>query len=56
MIDIEYIRSFFPPAIAIAERLKDVDLNHKKRDFSHLVFKELNAVRILQFPDVVAAL
>ena len=79
MIDIEYIRSFFPPAIAcesrfnrymlkeylqllildhlaIAERLKDVDLNHKKRDFSHLVFNEQNAERILQFPNVVAAL
>ena len=39
---------------AIAERLKDVDLNHKKRDFSHLVFNEQNAERILQFPDVVA--
>jgi len=79
MIDIEYIRSFFPPTIAresrfdrymlkeylqllildhlaIAERLKDVDLNHKKRDFSHLVFNEQNAERILQFPNVVAAL
>ncbi len=41
---------------AIAERLKDIDLNHKKRDFSHLVFNEHNAERILQFPDVVAAL
>ena len=41
---------------AIAERLKDVNLNHKKRDFSHLVFNEHNAERILQFPDVVAAL
>ena len=40
----------------IAERMKDVDLNHKKRDFSHLVFNEQNAERILQFPDVVAAL
>ena len=41
---------------AIAERLKDIDLNHKKRDFSHLVFNEQNAERILQFPDVIAAL
>jgi predicted nucleotidyltransferase component of viral defense system len=41
---------------AIAERLKNVDLNYKKRDFSHLVFNEQNAERILQFPDVVAAL
>ena len=31
-------------------------MNHKKRDFSHLVFNEQNAERILQFPDVVAAL
>jgi predicted nucleotidyltransferase component of viral defense system len=42
--------------VAIAERLKDVDLSQKKRDFSHLVFNEQNAERILQFPDVVAAL
>ena len=41
---------------AIAERLKDVDLNQKKRDFSHLVFNEQNAERILLFSDVVAAL
>jgi hypothetical protein len=41
---------------AVSERLKDVDLNHKKRDFSHLVFNEQNAERILQFPNVVAAL
>ena len=41
---------------AIAERLKVIDLNHKKRDFFHLVFNEKNAERILQFPDVVAAL
>ena len=41
---------------AIAERLKDVDLNHKKRDFSHLVFNEHHAERILRFPDVVEAL
>lgn len=40
----------------ITERLKNIDLNHKKRDFSHLVFKEQNAERILLFPDVVAAL
>lgn len=40
----------------IAERLNDVDLNHKKRDFSHLVFNEQNAERILKFPDVVAIL
>ena len=39
----------------IAERLKDIDLNHKKRDFSHLVFNEQSADRILQFPDVIAA-
>ena len=41
---------------AVVERLKIIDLNHKKRDFSHLVFNEQNAERILLFPDVMAAL
>ncbi|MBR7018481.1 MAG: nucleotidyl transferase AbiEii/AbiGii toxin family protein [Prevotella sp.] len=41
---------------AIAQRLKDIDMNQKKRDFSHLVFNEQNVDRILQFPNVVAAL
>lgn len=41
---------------AIAELLKSVDLNHKKRDFAHLLFNEQNAERILLFPKVVAAL
>ena len=38
---------------AIAERLKEVDLNHKKRDFMHLLFNETNAERILQFEEVI---
>lgn len=41
---------------AIAERLREIDLNQKKRDFSQLIFNEQNAERILQFPNVVAAL
>lgn len=41
---------------AVAERLHDIDLNKKKRDFSHLVFNEQHAERILQFSDVVADL
>lgn len=92
MIDIEYIRSFFPATIArdnrfdrymlkeylskakpnleflaarsgissmealktaVSERLKEVDLNQKKRDFMHLLFNEKNAERILQFPKIV---
>jgi predicted nucleotidyltransferase component of viral defense system len=40
----------------LAERLKGIDLNQKKRDFSHLVFNERNAERILQFPDLVEEL
>ncbi len=40
--------------ITIAERLKEIDLNHKKRDFMHLLFNEANADRILHFADVVA--
>ena len=40
----------------LAERLKDIDFNHKRRDFSHLVFNESNAGRIMQFVDVVSSL
>lgn len=40
----------------IAERLKDVDLSKKKRDFMHLLFTESNAGRILQFPEVAQAM
>lgn len=38
---------------ALAERLRDIDLNQKKQDFAHLVFNERNADRILQFPSIV---
>ena len=38
---------------AMAERLKDVDLNQKRRDFLHLLFYEANADRVLQFEEVV---
>lgn len=41
---------------ALTERLKEVDLNQKKRDFGHLLFNEANADRILQFPEVVATI
>ena len=41
---------------AVTEQLHDIDLNQKKRDFSHLVFNEQHSERILQFPDVVADL
>ena len=41
---------------AITERVKDIDLNQKKRDFSHLVFNESNAERIMRFAEVVASL
>jgi len=37
----------------LTERLKEVDLNQKKRDFRHLLFNEANADRILQFKEVV---
>jgi hypothetical protein len=40
----------------IIERLKEMDLNHKKRDFMHLLFNESNADRILQFSEVVASM
>ena len=38
---------------AVTERLKDIDLNQKKHDFSHLIFNESNAERILRFAEVV---
>lgn len=41
---------------AVAELLQKTDLNHKKRDFMHLLFNEANADRILQFPQVVASM
>ena len=40
----------------IAEQLQEIDLNHKRRDFMHLLFNESNADRILQFPKVVASM
>ena len=39
--------------LAIKQRLQDVDLNQKKRDFAHLLFNESNADRILQFKEIV---
>lgn len=40
----------------IAEQLQEIDLNHKRRDFVHLLFNESNVDRILQFPQVVASI
>lgn len=39
--------------VALAERLKGIDLNQKKRDFAHLVFNEAHAERITSFPELV---
>ena len=41
---------------ALLERLKGIDLSQKQHDFSHLVFNEQNAGRILHFAYVVATL
>jgi hypothetical protein len=41
---------------AVAEKLREVDMEMKCRDFVHLLFNERNADRICQFPEVVAAL
>ena len=40
----------------VAERLQEIDLNHKKRDFMHLLFNESNADKILQFQEVVPSI
>ena len=41
---------------AVIEKLKEVDLNQKKRDFEHLLFNEANAERVLLFENVVSKL
>lgn len=38
---------------AIADRMQEIGLNQKKRDFAHLLFNESNADRILSFDSVV---
>ena len=39
---------------AVRERLAQIDLREKKRDFAHLIFNDANAERILRFPDIVS--
>lgn len=39
--------------IAISKMLQEVDLNQKKKDFTHLLFNENNAERILHFQEIV---
>ncbi len=39
---------------AIADRMQEIDLNQKKRDFAHLLFNESNADRILSFESFVS--
>ena len=41
---------------AVAEKLREVDMEMKCRDFVHLLFNERNADRIRQFPEVMSAL
>ena len=41
---------------AVIERLNEIDLQKKKRDFMHLLFNEENAERILQFPKIIGTL
>lgn len=36
---------------AVAETINSVDLNHKKRDFEHLLFNKKNSERILYAGD-----
>ena len=38
---------------AVSDKLKTVDLSQKKRDFSHLLFNEANAERILLFAEIL---
>lgn len=41
---------------AVLERLKEIDLSQKKRDFMHLLFNEENAERIMQFQELLRTL
>ena len=41
---------------AVIERLNEIDLQKKKRDFMHLLFNEENVERILQFPEIIGTL
>ncbi len=40
----------------VCDRLKEIDLNQKKRDFQHLLFNESNADRILSFRTLIYSL
>ena len=39
--------------VAVAQKLEEVDLNQKKKDFAHLLFNAANAERILRFPEAI---
>lgn len=41
---------------AVAQRLSQIDLKLRQRDFAHLLFNEQNSERILQFPQIIAAM
>ena len=41
---------------AVIERLNEIDLQKKKRDFMHLLFNVENAERILQFHEIIGTL
>lgn len=47
------IASFEALKIAVLDKLKTVDLSQKKRDFSHLLFNEANAERIMLFAEIM---
>ena len=42
--------------LVVDDRLKEIDLNLKKRDFQHLLFNDSNADRILSFKNSLSAL
>ena len=42
--------------LEVDDRLKEIDLNQKKRDFQHLLFNESNADRILSFKNCLSCL
>lgn len=42
--------------LAVDDKLKEIDLNQKKRDFQHLLFNESNADRIFSFNNCLSSL
>lgn len=50
------IRNLIELKAAVATSLQSIDLNHKQKDFEHLLFNRQNSSRIQQFPEFIKSL